>query len=84
LRATPYFIEIFEVLAWAETVSPEWVARSMTTVAAQFVRVPLASSALADIQQHWRAFRGWQGGNAAPKPRHPLISLEINRNNRAN
>lgn len=34
---------------------------------------------MADIRQHLRTFRGWQGGNAVSKPRHPLISLKIYR-----
>jgi len=34
---------------------------------------------LADIHPHLQTFRGWQGGNAVSKPRHPLISLKIYR-----
>jgi hypothetical protein len=84
LRATPCFIEFFGVLAWAETLQGEWVAGSVTTSAAQFGRVVPASPALADIRQHLQAFRGWQGGNATPKPRHPLLLLVIYRNQTEN
>ena len=39
--------------------------------------VAYGSPTLADIRQHLRGFRGWQGGIDLLKPRHPLISLEI-------
>ena len=41
--------------------------------------VPYISPTLAAIRQQLQGFRGWQGGIDLPKPRHPLISLEIYR-----
>ena len=77
MRATPCFIEIFEIAAWFGDANRRLRTAPDSPAERPVGPVSPASPKFANIRHHKRAFRGWQGGIGLPKPRHPLISLEI-------